>query len=874
MAAKKPVNVGPRLSRNKHGRLPVNSSALLLFHMVIGIQVLAGAGDWPEQRQNAQLTAIQPLSGCMGAEPVVIASYDLGRSRPVSVPVAAADGSGHWALCIASGALSCYRQNGECLWTSHPAGINFTSVVATGDFNGNGRNEVLLQAGRPTEPFGAAVLLSLEDGRLLWRHDIGPMSYSYTLHAGKFLPDTDSRQIIVLMQGYPPDARNGHIALFGFDGSGDIPALKWRYDFDQYTCFPSLLTSDLDADGIREIVVQTHSRMWFLDAVSGRVRHFAQWDVAPANVRSYGLVRFVDLDLDGREDFLCIANFAQHHEVLLNRNGVMEKAWHHGWPESVTTGKVATTWPEPPYADMDGDGAMEVVVSIFNAEDDRAWVTRAYDAVTGGIKCRAPGMVAESILEGGEVLANACDDPTQTAFDGACLLAPHGDRLVPVWEDRAARAVPPKGGSRGLIERAGKTSAININAEGQVIEEPWAPSAPQNPDFSALPETMGPVFPVMLASDLTGDGSNELVLCQEPSVIVLDLKENRMEKTGVYASDAPPVLADLNGDGALEIVLSTVRPDSVPVVEALTPSRGNGTLWRTQFPASERQGLPQARKAYLRAGRFTGKATPDIYVWAGTPLVRSAVLNGCTGAVLWEKGEVPGLERYWGPSVNMASVVDYNGDGSQDLVFTNPDYFCVASGPTGEALLGPLFPPDIFNQPSQGLYTMPVLLENTPEAPTVCLVSGHYFHGVMTLDGKAKWYRIPEVGLHATGREGFLRLSDGRWTMGFGRQNGLFACVNVEDGSTRWELPLEAAASDVIVCDMDGDGQGEFVFGTSHGHLFAVKDAGNAPFVLWKKQFSAQVGPPVAADLNGDGRSEIALCTADGWLHVLGGQHE
>lgn len=110
--------------------------------------------------------------------------------------------------------------------------------------------------------------------------------------------------------------------------------------------------------------------------------------------------------------------------------------------------------------------------------------------------------------------------------------------------------------------------------------------------------------------------------------------------------------------------------------------------------------------------------------------------------------------------------------------------------------------------------------------------------------------------------------------MGFGRQNGLFACVNVEDGSTRWGLPLEAAASDVIVCDMDGDGQGEFVFGTSHGHLFAVKDAGNAPFVLWKKQFSAQVGPPVAADLNGDGRSEIALCTADGWLHVLGGQHE
>jgi hypothetical protein len=73
--------------------------------------------------------------------------------------------------------------------------------------------------------------------------------------------------------------------------------------------------------------------------------------------------------------------------------------------------------------------------------------------------------------------------------------------------------------------------------------------------------------------------------------------------------------------------------------------------------------------------------------------VRSVVLDGVTGALLWETGEAPNLERYWGPSVNLAAAYDYDGDGKEDLVFTNPDYYCVAAGPTGGLLLGPLFPP-------------------------------------------------------------------------------------------------------------------------------------------------------------------------------------
>ena len=263
----------------------------------------------------------------------------------------------------------------------------------------------------------------------------------------------------------------------------------------------------------------------------------------------------------------------------------------------------------------------------------------------------------------------------------------------------------------------------------------------------------------------------------------------------------------------------------------------------------------------------------DLYVWAGTPVVRSVVLDGSTGSLLWEKNQIESSERYWGPGINFASTYDYDGNGQEDLIFTNPDYYCVSSGTDGEFLRGPLFPPKIFDQPSQGLYTFPAILEREEGDPTVCLVSGHYFQAAMSLGAEPYWYKLPPCGENRCSTEGFLRTKVGEWLMGFGRQNGKFACVNVSDGSLRWELDVQATCSDTIACDIDGDGHLEFVFGTSHGDLYALRDGGDSPEVVWKKVLPAGgAGGPIAAELNGDSRSEIAVPLSNGWIWVLGGE--
>ena len=163
-----------------------------------------------------------------------------------------------------------------------------------------------------------------------------------------------------------------------------------------------------------------------------------------------------------------------------------------------------------------------------------------------------------------------------------------------------------------------------------------------------------------------------------------------------------------------------------------------------------------------------------------------------------------------------------------------------------------------------------MILDEKDRLPTVCLVAGHYFQAAMSLGADPYWYQLPTTGENRTGMEGFLQVEDGSWLMGFGRQNGRVTCVQVADGRVRWELPLEASASDITTCDVDGDGAGEFVFGTSHGQLYAAGDRDGAPRVLWKVDLGAAVSSPIIADLDRDGLSEIVVTTSDGYVNVFG----
>lgn len=848
----------------------------------------ASVGDWPQPRQNPHLTAIQSLPGAMTDAPTILGQINVSQSRPSMIEVPSPDGAETWGLCIVGGALYCFNTQGNPMWVSHPPGLNFTAVVAAEDLDGDGQIEIALKAGRAADPYSAAVLVALDDGRFLWRYDVEPVSYAWYMVALDLFPGRTSKQIVVLMQGYPPDPGNGYITLFDFVSPGEPPTQLWRYDFHDYTAFPTLLRSDLDNDGWDELAVQTHSRMWLLDSVNGAVKQFIGWDVSPANSRSYGLVKFVDLNHDGREDFLCVADFSHHHEVLLNQNGKLKLAWVHGWPDETVNRKIVSTWPESPHADVDGDGRLEVIVSMYNSEERNQWLVRIYDAVTGALKYKLEDRIAMAVLDAdgdgvAEIAVNRSTDPTQSQYTGAELVRLKDGVTAVVWENANAVFSKPNAEPTGREFRYtwnGVTYKLVYDAAKGWIGRSYVNPPFTGADWSKVPSILGTKYPTLLAADVTGDRRNEILIYSEPTLSVYALDETgKTTLVDRYDSDGLPAIADMDGDGFNEIVTGQVSLTEEPIVEARTPALQNRVLWRSVYPPPTRSGLPWAsRPFYVCTGRFTGRDAPDVYVWAGIPLVRSTVLNGLTGEIVWEKGETT-LGRYWGPTHQPAAVYDYNADGADDLVMTIPDYYCVCNGRTGQFLKSPAFPPTVFNQPSQGLYTFTSILERDSGDPTVCLAGGHYFLGAMSIKAAPLWYRIPLVGENRYAPEGFLRTFAGDWLLGIGRQNGRFGCVNVIDGSARWEFDSQAFCAEPCTMDVDGDGRYEFVLATSHSELIAVGDENGAPRVVWRTPlpsgsgfatYPAGVFSPIAADVNDDGKSEIIVPCFDGRVYILG----
>ncbi len=847
------------------------------------------AGSWPSQRQNRQLTSIQRLPGKMKSAPKIVSSLQFERGKGLVTTIASVHGGPpDRAIVIADGRLRAYNLDGKLLWETHPDGLNYQSLVAAEDLDGDGRVELALIAGRPTAPLGAAVLVDAETGKTRFRYDVEPMSYWWTMQVDHYLSEATGKQIIVCEHAYPPDEKFGYIVLFDFEKPGAKPRQRWRYDFDHYTCFQSILTADVDGDGEKEICVETHSKMWVLKPHTGKVHQFIEWDVSPANVRSYGLVRFQDLNNDGLPEFFCIANFAHHHEVLLNEKGMLKEAWHHGWEASVTTQTLASTWPDPPIADVDGDGKLEMIVSMYASDGKPGWMVRVYDALTGQLKFTIPDRVATHLADldadgVAEILANIATDPTLTDIQGAALIKIKAGAPAELWSSKGARVSSSRKENPArqrdaatelcdeiYVQMDGKSQRLVWEGAKVALKAESPPKPPPGPDQSHIPATVGlPLDPPIIA-DIDGDGKNEVIHFYQGKVSLYKYSSGTgLKKFAEYASSGQPSVADVDGDGKLELIIGEASPTTDPVVQALRPGRTPELLWKVTLAPGPHTYLPFGKPVFFQTGHFLGDTGFDIYAYIGTPYVRSLVLNGRNGDIVWEKSKLPGIERYYAPTVNLCAVWDVNGDGKDDLVFTCPDYYCVASGPTGEPLVGPDFPPKIFNQPSQGLYTATVILPNDKVEATVCLVDGHYFQAAMTAHAAPKWYRLPVVGQMHAGAEGFLQTENGTWLMGFGRQNGMFACVDVESGKLMWEFPIGGTASGVSACDVNGDGKLEFVFGTSHGDLYAVADAGDKARVVWKTKLAAGVGTPVLADVDNDGFSEIIATLGDGTLCVF-----
>ena len=851
----------------------------------------------------------------MGTVPQVIARYETRRTQAALVPVdLGGDETPEAVLAFRQGRLRAYDLAGRRLWEATRERMNYFRLTSASDLDGDGRKELVLEAGNPGRRANVVAVLDACTGGLRCKLPFAGGTYSWVVRAGNLVSDLVGEQIVLVnsMQTSNSKAtqgKKGFIALWSFEAGADRPRRRWYYEPEGFQVeYPAVFVEDLDCDGRPDLFVTHWCYMYWMNLTTGRARQHFGWTPQKANKRHYGWNQLVDVDGDGDLDYVCLAA-TKHVDLLRNEGRQFSLAWTFGLGDSVTSSRYYMAHAPWPAMDLDGDRKLEVIYSLFNEHESGRWRLLVRGSERGDELASFDDLVPRAALDldgdgSLEILATRHSDMNLLAWEAVEVIDRQAGGLRRRTIDGATGFVTtyPKtpstvflssstayirqqvvseeragGGRRAWLRFGQEVLAVHLDADGALVRK--ALPVPRSPvlkhDLSRIPMDGGIRPDPLLVADLDGNGANEIVLKGKPAQ-VLSLRDGKLTPAGTLPAEGPPIVWDMNGDGVPEIVAGGLRPDG-NLEAMLLNGATREPIWRKSLPDSAMSGRVHGIRAmHFAVGRFRGKETYDVYVYVVKPGCRAMVLRGEDGGTVWETKEtMPGTQQHYGPYSAACSVYDINGDGADDLLFASPSFLACISGRDGALLRNPKHIYYMLSAPS--LYSSPVLCPQPRGLPVIQIAKASSATGALPIGEEPDWpsalWKQPlEVREWHTGAEAVFR--DARrpehWCTAWPDESGWLHCREVETGKQRWRYRLGGLTNDPATCDIDGDGQDEIIITGSDGCVVALRDAGGRPEVLWKVGLGMPAGAPILGDVNGDGASEILVGTAEGVLFVLG----
>lgn len=898
------------------------SKHLQILLVAVGCVVLVtgdASASWRQWRQGPSKEALAP-------QPVAIAKPGLRWRFPTGgavsqVLVTDVDGDGDAELVsIEGGRVIARNGSGGVLWDTPP--LQAVELVLVEDLDGTGKIEVLLRTKH------TAAILAGATGELLWQSPTSLALDVWSVQIGDV--QGDGKPEIALIDNSLNIGADATVSVFTFPNglaSGVLLAHTGKDCGGEAGRIFAL--ADIDGDGTQEVVHSGRTKLCVWSATKDDDL-IMQSQSVPDPMAAGELIA-ADVDGDGKDEIFVFTDWSlidqpSRRVYAFQYDG--EKL-HLAWTRTAANPKDdRQTWPGRPLVDMDGDGLPEVATSFW---EGGAWTGLVLDAWTGQPRAELPGrlLLDAADMDGDgavDLLVALTTAPKPATYSDKAvvrldpdteegplsfsdLLTLPGSQVrigpfplpfgVGVGELMVARDVDADGVADLLDLRSLAQPGMTVTLGGAIngfqvfasSGEARAAVLYANGEVAILDSALA------LANDGNGDGHGDLSYggfqarrvvgsddSKDPTLLVPQSGGRLVlldASLGTPVKDPPVLLAAQSNVAQLPFLLR-LGPlgDGIGVLERSADGTSTLLVRTTTGATVSTTVLGGAGGTFLfpldpLIHDADGDGVDEIYVLA---------LDTSVGVVTHRLLAVDPLGGLlWAPVTITTPGGNVGGIGALTVGPYAPGLLLTAS--TRRVAVGALNGAVLYDSPAgvSHYYGQPVQTDLDGDGQDEVLILGTQ-EGALALepDLSVRWVGTAGSALRGTGG---VVPTDGAPIVAQARtQDMVLFFFDGADGSELGTVSLKGgeavdpatvepgapvpAITDVVpVAQLGADGAPGFLVAADDGALYAIDAETRA--VLWSRLLGGTLGAPALVDVDGDGEAEIAITVGTGHLVVV-----